>query len=38
MKKMRVIGLLAVLLMVLGLFSNPVLAQSNKKIINFNAG
>ena len=38
MKKMRIIGLLAVLLMVLGLFSNSVLAQSERKIINFNAG
>ena len=38
MRKMWIIGCLAVLVMVFISFSNPVLAQSERKIINFNAG
>jgi len=38
MKKMWIIGCLAILVMVFISFSNPVLAQSERKIINFNAG
>jgi len=38
MKKIWIIGCLAVLVMVFISFSNPVLAQSERKMINFNAG
>lgn len=38
MRKKWIIGILPVLLIVLGSFFNPALAQSERKIINFNAG
>ena len=38
MKKIWIIGCLAVLFMVSGIFLYPDPAQSERKIINFNAG
>jgi hypothetical protein len=38
MKKLRIMGLFVASLALLGLISSPVLAQSARKVINFNAG
>lgn len=34
----KIMGLFVVSLAVLGLFSSPILAESARKVINFNAG